>query len=111
MKLETKKNSRKNRKKNRNKASRGASKYWMTFGAMGALLICSPASAIAESPKAAKFAPRVMEAIYGAVRAQQSQRFDIPPGSLETVLAAFQKLAELQVLVPNEKLGAIPSPG
>jgi catecholate siderophore receptor len=111
MKLETKKNSSKNRKKNRNQASRGASKYWMTFGAMGALLTCAPVSAIAESPKAAKFAPRVMEAIYGAVQAQQNQRFDIPPGPLETVLAAFQKLADLQVLLPNERLSAIPSPG
>jgi len=111
MKLETKKNSRKNRKKNRNKASRGASKYWMTFGAMGALLTCAPVSAIAESPKAAKLAPRVMEAIYGAVQAQQSQRFDIPPGPLETVLAAFQKMADLQVLLLNEKLSAVPSPG
>src|SRR5262249_60674198 len=42
---------------------------------------------------------------------QQSERFDIPPGPLETVLAAFQKLADLQVLLPNEKLSAIPSPG
>jgi catecholate siderophore receptor len=111
MKLETKKNIRKNRKKNRNKASRGGSKYLITIGAMGALLTCSPVSAIAESPKVARLAPRVLEAIYGGAQAQQSQRFDIPPGPLETVLAAFQKLADLQVLLPNEKLSAIPSPG
>jgi catecholate siderophore receptor len=111
MKLETKKNIRKNRKKNRNKASRGGSKYLITFGAMGALLTCSPVSAIAESPKVARLAPRVLEAIYGGAQAQQSQRFDIPPGPLETVLAAFQKLADLQVLLRNEKLSAVPSPG
>jgi catecholate siderophore receptor len=52
-----------------------------------------------------------LEAIYGAVQGQQTQRFDIPPGPLETALATFQKLTELQVLVPNEKLRTIPSPG
>src|SRR5262249_57837525 len=111
MKLESKKNIRKHRKKNRNKARRSGSKYWMTLGAMGALLTCAPVSALAESPKAARLAPRVLEAIYGAVQSQQSQRFDIPPGPLETALATFQKLTDLQALIPNEKLRDIPSPG
>jgi len=83
----------------------------MTVGAMGALLTSAPSAAFAESPKAARLAPRVLEAIYGAVQSQQSQRFDIPPGPLETVLATFQKLTDLQALIPNEKLRAIPSPG
>jgi catecholate siderophore receptor len=83
----------------------------MTVGAMGALLTSAPGAAFAESPKAARLAPRVLEAIYGAVQSQQSQRFDIPPGPLETVLATFQKLTDLQALIPNEKLRAIPSPG
>jgi len=83
----------------------------MTVGAMGALLTSSPSAAFAESPKAARGAPRVLEAIYGAVQFQQSQRFDIPPGPLETVLATFQRLTDLQALIPNEKLRAIPSPG
>jgi catecholate siderophore receptor len=111
MKLESNKNIRKHRKKNRNKARRSGSKYWMTLGAMGALLTCAPVSALAESPKAARLAPRVLEAIYGAVQSQQSRRFDIPPGPLETVLATFQKLTDLQALIPNEKLRTIPSPG
>jgi catecholate siderophore receptor len=83
----------------------------MTVGAMGALLTSAPGPALAESPRAARLAPRVLEAIYGAVQSQQSQRFDIPPGPLETVLATFQKLTDLQALIPNEKLRAIPSPG
>src|SRR5499426_1342027 len=78
---------------------------------MGALLTSAPSAALAESPKASRLAPRVLEAIYGAVKSQQSQRFDIPPGPLETVLATFQKLTDLQALIPNEKLRAIPSPG
>ena len=83
----------------------------MTVGAMGALLTSAPSAALAESPKAARLAPRVLEAIYGAVQSQQSRRFDIPPGPLETVLATFQNLTDLQALIPNEKLRAIPSPG
>jgi catecholate siderophore receptor len=111
MKLRDKKNAKKNRNKNRNRFGQSTPKYLMTVGAMGALLTCAPVSAIAESTKAARPAPRVLEAIYGAVQFQKSQRFDIPPGALETVLAAFQKLSDLHVLLPNEKLNAIPSPG
>jgi catecholate siderophore receptor len=52
-----------------------------------------------------------LEAIYGAAQDQQTQRFDIPPGPLETVLGVFQKQTDVQALVPNEKLRTIPSPG
>jgi catecholate siderophore receptor len=86
----------------------------MTVGAMGALLTVGPGAALAEAPQAARLAPRVLEAIYGyggGAQAQQTQRFNIPPGPLETVLATFQKLTDLQVLVPDEKLRAIQSPG
>src|SRR2546428_6430642 len=111
----SKKNAKKNRKKNGNRFEQRDSKHWsrylMTVGAMGALLTYAPGVALAESPRAARLAPRVLEAIYGAVQTQQTQRFDIPPGPLETVLDAFQKLTELQALVPNEKLRTIPSPG
>ncbi|MGH9752940.1 MAG: TonB-dependent siderophore receptor [Blastocatellia bacterium] len=109
MKFRSKKHSKKNHKKNRNKA--GQAKYWMAMGAMGALLTYAPVSAYAEAPGATRLAPRVLEAIYGGAQTQQTQRFDIPPGALETVLTTFQKLTDLQVLVPNEKLGNIPSPG
>src|SRR5262245_45647306 len=116
MRLRSKKNAKS--KKNRNRFRRSDSKNWpkylMTVGAMGVLLTSAPGAAYAESPQAARLAPRVLEAIYGGadwVQAQQTQRFDIPPGPLETVLATFQKMADLQVLVPDEKLRAIPSPG
>ncbi|HEY8460349.1 MAG TPA: TonB-dependent receptor plug domain-containing protein, partial [Blastocatellia bacterium] len=113
MKLKSKKSARK--KKNRNRSWQGESQSWpkylMTVGAMGALLTSAPGAAFAEAPQAARIAPRVLEAVYGGIQAQQTQRFDIPPGPLETVLAAFQKMTELQVLVPDEKLRAIQSPG
>jgi catecholate siderophore receptor len=111
MKSESNKNSGKTRKKKRNKERRRGPKYWVTLSAMGALLTSAPGAAFAEAPQATRLAPRVLEAIYGAVQGQQTQRFDIPPGPLETALATFQKLTELQVLVPNEKLRTIPSPG
>ncbi len=109
MRFRSKKNAKKNRKKHGN--GMGQAKYWMAMGTMGALLASAPVSALAESPRASRIAPSVLEAIYGGVQAQQTQRFDIPPGPLETVLAAFQKLTGLQALVPNEKLRSIPSPG
>src|SRR5262245_32211259 len=99
MKLRSNKKAR--TKKNRNRSEHGGSKNWpkylMTVGAMGALLASGPGAAFAEAPKVARLAPRVLEAIYGGVQAQQTQRFDIPPGPLETVLAAFQKTTDLQV--------------
>jgi catecholate siderophore receptor len=83
----------------------------MAMGAMGALLTYAPISASAEAPRAARLGPTVLEAVYGAAQTQQTQRFDIPPGPLEMVLVTFQKLTDLQALVPDEKLRAIPSPG
>jgi hypothetical protein len=83
----------------------------VTLCAMGALLTFAQGAASAEAPQAARLAPRVLKAIYGAFENQQTRRFDIPPGPLETVLATFQKLTDLQVLVSDEELHAIPSPG
>ncbi|MGE0126925.1 MAG: TonB-dependent siderophore receptor [Blastocatellales bacterium] len=111
MKSGTKKNIRKNRKKDRNKARGRGPGHWIAMGTMGALLTCAPISSKAASSGSPMFAPSLIEAVYVAVQARQTQRFDIPPGPLETVLAVFQKLTEVQVLVPNEKLRAIPSPG
>ncbi|HEX8129119.1 MAG TPA: TonB-dependent siderophore receptor [Pyrinomonadaceae bacterium] len=41
----------------------------------------------------------------------EARRFDIPPGSLEAVLDAFQKLTGWVVIVPNERMRGLPSPG
>ncbi len=111
MKFENRKNIRKNRKRNRNKARRNGPKYWMAMGTMGALLTCAPVPSFAESRNIPVIAPRALEAIYGSVQSSQTQRFNIPPGSLETVLASFQQQTDLKVLVPDEKLGNIPSMG
>jgi len=110
MKLETKRNIRKHRKKNRNKARRSGSKYWMTLSAMGAALtFVGPP--VAASHGSAIIGPSALGAVYTTIQSQQTQRFEIPPGALDTVLAAFQKLTDLQVLLTDEKLRTIPSPG
>ncbi|HEU4834094.1 MAG TPA: hypothetical protein VFS90_06765, partial [Pyrinomonadaceae bacterium] len=47
----------------------------------------------------------------GAVAAQQQISFDIPSGTLESVLSAFQKVSGLQVIISNEAMSSILSPG
>ena len=46
-----------------------------------------------------------------AAATQQQIAFDIPAGTLETVLSAFQKTTGLQVIIPNEAMRSLPSPG
>ena len=47
-----------------------------------------------------------------AANATQVQTsFDIPAGTLESVLFAFQKVSGLQVIIPNEGMRSISSPG
>jgi len=113
MKLRSKKNAKKNRKRSGNRSGQCSPKYWMTIGTMGALLTYAPVAARPAMRAGAMGVRGVWEAIYtqDPAEASQTQRFDIPPGPLETVLTSFQSLTGLQVLVPNEKLRAIPSPG
>ncbi len=42
---------------------------------------------------------------------QQTQRFDIPPGTLGEVLTAFEKVTGISVEVQNEKMRDLASPG
>jgi len=46
-----------------------------------------------------------------ATQTQQQIQFDIPAGTLETVLVTFQKISGLQVVIPNEAMRPIASPG
>lgn len=45
------------------------------------------------------------------VQVQQQIQFDIPAGTLESVLITFQKISGLQVVIPNEGMRPIASPG
>jgi catecholate siderophore receptor len=46
-----------------------------------------------------------------AVQMQQQISFDIPAGTLESVLLAFQKTSGLQVVIPNDAMRSVASPG
>lgn len=46
-----------------------------------------------------------------AVATQQQITFDIPAGTLESVLLAFQKTSGLQVVIPNDAMRTVASPG
>lgn len=109
MRQKTKKNSKKNHKKFGRRAWQHSARQWMATGTLSALLAVSGQAAPALP------SPSVWEAVYTNGEAnghtQQTQRFDIPPGPLETVLQAFQKFTGWTVLTPDERLRSVPSPG
>ncbi len=116
MKLNAKKHGKKNRNKKGNKArskQRGP-RYWVAMGTMSALLAYAPVSSKAESASSSALSSySAWEVIYqqDPDKAKPVSRFDIPPGSLETVLAAFQNLTGLQVIVPSGNIKSISSQG
>lgn len=46
-----------------------------------------------------------------AVTTRQEITFDIPSGTLESALLSFQKTSGLQVVIPNDAMRTLPSPG
>ncbi len=97
----------KNRKRGQKPARRGL-RYWvLAAGTMSTLVAYSfgrsHAVALARVQGDAP-APYVQEQ-------SEARRFDIPSGSLESVLEGFQKLTGWIVFVPNEAMRAIPSKG
>ena len=84
----------------------------ITIGTMGALVAYtvgnSRAVALAHTPDIR----RRMTTTYSLGQSQEEKiRFDISPDSLDVVLTAFQKVTGLQVIVPNEAIRNIQSPG
>ena len=45
------------------------------------------------------------------ITSDETQRFDIPAGTLEEVLTAYEKIAGIRVIVPNENFKSFPSKG
>ncbi|MGB7923359.1 MAG: TonB-dependent receptor plug domain-containing protein [Pyrinomonadaceae bacterium] len=100
----------KNRKNRRRSVQRGV-KYWvLAVGTMGTLVAYSVgnsrAVALAHARGLILTVPYAQEQERSAER-----RFDIPPGSIGAVLDAFQKLTGWVVIVPNEGMRGILSPG
>jgi catecholate siderophore receptor len=115
MKVYTKKHGKKNRNKkgNRAKSKQRGPRYWVAMGTMSALLAYAPISSKAAVPSSGLSSYSAWEIIYqqDPDKAKTVSRFDIPPGSLETVLTAFQNLTGLQVIVPSGEIKSISSPG
>ena len=93
---------------NRRKAVKRGLKYWVLAVGTTATLI---AYSVGNSHAIA------LARVRGTAPSQQTQgqsearRFDIPPGSMEAVIDAFQKLTGWTVIMPNEAMRGIPSTG
>ena len=111
MKQVPKKQGNKHRNKHKKSSWRQSTKHWMTAGTLGALVTCSAFDVKAAISTIPTKSPTGWEAVYATIQTQQPQRFDIPPGPLETVLMAFQNITEIKVLVPDDKLRTLSSPG
>ena len=86
------------------KAKRRGPKYWIVaIGTMGMLVAYCPGKSHNV------VLGKVREDV--AVQIQQQLTFDIPAGTLETVLVAFQKTSGLQVVIPDDVMRTIASPG
>ena len=88
------------------KRRRRGPKYWIVaIGTMGMLVAFCPADS-----------HRIVlgKAIHTEDAASQVQpqiTFNVPSGTLASVVLLFQKISGLQVIIPNEAMNSIPSPG
>src|SRR5688572_20081258 len=87
-------------------AKRRGARYWIVaIGTMGMLVAYCPRNS--HSIVLGKVRPNEDT----ASTTQQQLSFDIPSGTLESVLLAFQKTSGLQVVIPNDAMRSLPSPG
>ena len=90
--------------KSKSRKRRGP-RYWIVaIGTMGMLVAYCPRN----SHNVILGKARVNDA---KTATQVLTSFDIPAGTLESVLFAFQKTSGLQVIIPNDGMRSIPSPG
>lgn len=107
---ETKSTVKKTRQKTKKRARRGP-KYWVVaIGTMGVLVAYTAGESHAVKLAYAR-GIRDTPATVQLQNQEQQIRFDIPPDTLDTVLAAFQTATGLQVSVPNDAVLNISSPG
>ena len=88
------------------KSRRRGPRYWIVaISAVGALIAYCPAKSHNIVLGKARLDGDA------AVQTQQQITFNIPAGTLESVLLAFQKASGLQVVIPNDAMRPIASPG
>ena len=98
--------------KKRRKTRRHGAKYWViTVSTMGMLVAYSAGSSRAVTLRYVRGADPGIGSAFLQAQAQQTQRFDIPPGTLGEVLSAFEKITGISVEIQNEKMRDLASPG
>ncbi len=111
MKVRSKK-SKKHGGKEKNKSRQQSTRYWLSMGAMGALMAYNAIGGKMIMPAQAQPLRSALPGIYSMVQAQSpTHRFDIPPGNLEIVLSAFQAATGLQMVIDNPDIRTLPSLG
>src|SRR5215218_9359964 len=92
--------------KKQHRAKRRGARYWtVAIGTMGMLVAYCPR----DSHNVVLGKVRTTEDT--TVTTQQQFSFDIPSGTLESALLAFQKTSGVQVVIPNDAMRTIASPG
>jgi len=98
-------------KKNKKKAdrTRRSAKYWMAVGTMAAYTTFGSDAVFKLYAQQDRTAPTVQAS--GQTQGLTVRRFDIPPGTLDAVLAAYEKTAQFNVTIPRDSMRGIWSPG
>ena len=104
--------SKKNRARNRRRSGRGP-RYWViAIGTMGALVAYTVGNSRAVALAHTQDIRSGLTTAYSPGQSQTQQiRFDISPGTLDVVLSAFRKATGLKVLLTNEAIRDLQSPG
>ena len=92
--------------KNEQRRKRRGPRYWIVAIGTTAMLV---AYCPAKSHQVVLGRARLRED--STVQIQQQITFDIPAGSLESALAIFQRTSGLQVVIPEDAMRTVPSPG
>ncbi len=98
---------RKDKKSARNR--RRSAKYWMAVGTMAAYATFNSDAVLKVHAQQDRPAPPAN--VSGQTQGLTVRRFDIAPGTLDSVLVAFEKTAQFSVSVPQDSVRGIWSPG
>ena len=84
-------------------------KYWMAVGTLAAYASFGT-SALAQKYSQDRQTPATSNSA-NQTQGLPVRRFDIPPGPLDAVLATYQNVANITVIIPRDSMRAIGSPG
>lgn len=98
------------RKKSAKNRARSA-RYWLTVGTVAAYATFGSDAVFKVYAQQGRPAPAPAANASGQTQSLTVRRYDIPPGALDTVLAAYQKTAQFNVVVPKDSMRGIWSPG